>query len=122
MLWTQSQREALFDLITLATYADAHLSLKEEALMESVLLTEGWESPYPKALFLDRSRARARDVIENEASMASYVKGRVQCFDTLHSQNVVMDTIRNVIARDGLVTEEHVFLVRLNDAFPKVKP
>ena len=31
---TQKQREALFDLITLAPYSDSHLSLAEETLAE----------------------------------------------------------------------------------------
>lgn len=121
MILTQPRREALFDLLTLATYTDAHLSLKEDALMESALLAEGWESSYPKHLFLDRSRARAREAMEHETMMDLYIRERAALFDDPPSQNAAMDLIRNVIARDGLETEEHVFLVRLNDAFPPVK-
>lgn len=116
---TQTQREALFDLITLATYADSHLSLKEETLMESTLMAEGWDSRYPKSLFLDKSRARAREAVEDEVAMQAYLESRAAAFATSAEQTAALDTIRNVIARDGLVPEEHVFLVRLNDAFPK---
>lgn len=119
MTLTQPQREALFDLITLATYADSHLSLKEEALMESALLAEGWDSRYPKSLFLDKSRARAREAVEDEVVLDAYLASRAALFCTSDEQTTALGLIRDVIARDGIVPEEHVFLVRLNDAFPK---
>ena len=119
MQLTQPQREALFDLITLATYTDAHLSLKEDSLMESVLLSEGWESRYPKSLFLDKSRARAREAVEDDVAMQAYPESRAARFCTSEEQSAAMEQVRDVISRDGIEPEEDAFLARLNDAFPK---
>jgi hypothetical protein len=53
ILHDPEKREALFDLLTLSIYADAHVSLTEERLVESAFIAEGWESEYPKSLFIE---------------------------------------------------------------------
>ena len=80
---TQLQREALFDLLTLSIYADHHISLTEEALVESAFIAEGWESEYPKSLFLEKSFARARVAADSDEAMAAYLAERAAAFKLL---------------------------------------
>ncbi len=69
----QPQREALFDILSLSIYADAHISLTEERLLESAFVAEGWDSEYPKSLFIDESLARAREAAESDDAMFDYI-------------------------------------------------
>eukprot|EP01031_Cornospumella_fuschlensis_P000368 gene368-466_t len=99
---TQIQREALFDLLTLSIYADHHVSLTEETLLESAFIAEGWESEYPKNLFLDKSFARARTAADSDEAMAAYVAERAGTFDDVSSQVEAYGVVKNVVTRDGL--------------------
>lgn len=117
---TQKQREALFDLITLAPYSDSYLSLAEETLAESAFIAEGWESEHPKSLFLEQSLARARAAAESEEATVEYIASRAALFTDQGSQTEAYGVVSGVISRDGLNADESAFLTRLKNAFPNV--
>lgn len=117
---TQTQREALFDLLTLSMYADAHISLTEERLVESAFIAEGWESEYPKSLFLDESLARAREAADSDDSMFDYINARAQAFTTKDSQKEVLGVVKNILKSDGESPEENEFYSLLVQALPKI--
>ncbi len=116
---TQSEREALFDLLILSIYADHHISLTEEALVESAFIAEGWESEYPKSLFLEKSFVRARAAAESDEEMADYVKDRARHLTNEHAQTEVLGVVRNVLTRDGFVAEDGRFMAMLHAAMPR---
>lgn len=118
---TQAQREALFDLISLATYADSHVSLREAQLADSAFIAEGWESEHPKCMFVEQSLARAREAAESEEATAEYIAQRAAVFTDHGSQVEALGVVRGVIARDGLVGEESQFLEQLRNAFPPAR-
>lgn len=116
---TQLQREALFDLLTLSLYVDGHISLTEEALIESAFIAEGWQSDYPKSLFLEKSFARARSVAEaDEETRLAYLAERAAQFMDAASQAEALGVVTNLLARDGLTPEENRFLAALQRAMP----
>jgi len=115
---TQPQREALFDLLTLSIYADHHISITEEALLESAFIAEGWASDYPKSLFLEKSFARARVAAESDEEMADYMKDRALHFTDTHSQIEALGVVRNLLLRDGLTEDESRFLALLRSVMP----
>jgi hypothetical protein len=118
---TQKQREALFDLITLAPYSDAHLSLAEETLAESAFIAEGWESEHPKSLFLEQSLARAREAAESDETMDAYIASRAVIFTDHESQTEAYGVVKGVISRDGLNSDESAFLAKLKNALPHLR-
>lgn len=118
---TQKQREALFDLITLATYADGHISIREEELAESAFIAEGWESEYPKNLYLEKSIAKARAASESEDAAQAYLAALAGEFADHASQVEAFGVVQGVISRDGLTAADSIFLSKLRHAFPKVK-
>lgn len=117
---TQKQREALFDLITLAPYSDSHLSITEENLAESAFIAEGWESEHPKSLFLEQSLARARAAADADETMAEYLAKCAANFTDAGSQTEAYGVVSNVVGRDGLNASESAFLGKLKAAFPKL--
>ncbi len=116
----QPQREALFDLLSLSIYADAHISLTEERLLESAFIAEGWDSEYPKSLFIDESMARAREMSENADDMFDYINEKAQLFTTKATQKEVLGVVKNILKSDGETHEENEFYNLLVQALPKV--
>jgi hypothetical protein len=115
----QSEREALFDLLTLSLYADAHISLTEERLLESAFIAEGWESEYPKSLFIDESFNRAREAADSDDTMIDYMNERAQAFTTKASQKEVLGVVANILRSDGATPAENEFYSLLVQALPK---
>lgn len=118
---TQIEREALFDLLTLSIYADHHISLTEEALVESAFIAEGWESEYPKSLFLEKSFARARAASESEEEIADYIQDRARQLTNEHSKVEALGVVKNVLIRDGFTADESRFLKILEAALAGTK-
>lgn len=119
---TQAQREAIIDLLTLAIYTDAHLSLQEDELLESTVATLGWESEFPKQLFIEKAWGIARSAADTAEATASFVQQRAGLFLLAPDQTVVYSLVYQTIAADGLNAEENAFLKLLNDSFPKAHP
>lgn len=115
---TQTQREALFDLLTLSIYADSHISLTEEALLESAFIAEGWDSEYPKNLFLEKSFARAREAADSDEATQAYVAARAAAFTDAASQAEAVGVVTNIVSRDGLTQEEMRFIALLKACLP----
>jgi hypothetical protein len=116
---TQKNREALFDLLTLSIYADAHVSLTEERLVESAFIAEGWDSDYPKSLFIEESFARAREAADSDDAMFDYINEKAQVFTTKTSQKEVLGVVKNILKGDGETPEESEFYSLLVQALPK---
>lgn len=118
---TQAQREALFDLLSLAIYADAHISLVEEDLVQAAFVAKGWKSDYPKSLFVDESFARAREIAEEDDAMFDYLSERAATFTTKTVQTEVLGIIKGILEADGMEAEENEFFNLLIQAMPKAK-
>lgn len=118
---TQPQREALFDLLSLSIYADAHISLVEEDLVQSAFVAKGWKSEYPKSLFIEESFARAREVAESDDTVFDYLTERAAVFTTKTTQAEVLGTVKNLLERDGMTADENEFFNLLIQAMPKAK-
>lgn len=115
---TQPQREALIDLLLLAIHTDSHISLSEEAALETALAAQGWASERPKSLYLETAAARARAAAESAEATTAFVHSRAAVFDTAHAQTAAYNVVHQVISPDGVAPAEHTFLRLLNDAFP----
>ena len=116
---SQKNREGLFDLLTLSIYADAHVSLTEERLVESAFIAEGWDSDYPKSLFIEESFARAREAADSDDAMFDYINEKAQVFTTKTSQKEVLGVVKNILKGDGVTPEENEFYSLLVQALPK---
>ncbi|SKB08221.1 hypothetical protein SAMN02745166_04881 [Prosthecobacter debontii] len=118
---TQPQREALFDILSLSIYADAHISLVEEDLIQSAFVAKGWKSEYPKSLFIEESFARAREVAESDDMVMDYLTERASSFTSKTAQAEVLGVVKDLLARDGMTPDENEFFNLLIQAMPKAK-
>lgn len=118
---TQAQREALFDLLSLSIYADAHISLVEEDLLKSTFVAKGWKSEYPKDLFIEESFARAREVAESDDLLMDYLAERASVFTTKTAQAELLGVVKGLLDKDGMTADENEFFNLLIQSMPKAK-
>lgn len=117
----QPQREALLDLLHLATLVDSHLSLNEDDALHSALEAIGWEGAKPREIYTYSSLNRARKASENEAQTAEYVAARTAAFTDAATQEKALGLIQSVLAGDGISPEESQFLQKIKGAFPRAQ-
>lgn len=118
---TQPQREALFDLLALSIYADAHISLAEEDLLQQAFVKKGWVSEYPKSLFIEESFARAREAAESDDTVFDYLNERAAVFTSKASQKEACDVVKKILQGDGMTPDENEFFNLLTQALPPTK-
>lgn len=118
---TQLQREALFDLLALSIYADAHISLAEEDLVQQTFVKKGWKSDYPKNLFIEESFDRAREAAESDEGVFDYLNERAAVFTTKAAQKEVCDVVKKILESDGMDEDENEFFSLLTQSLPRLK-
>jgi hypothetical protein len=118
---TQPQREALFDLLSLSIYADAHVSLAEEDLLKQTFVKKGRKSDYPKDLFIEESFARAREASESDETVFDYLNKRAAVFTTKGAQKEACDVLNAILESDGMEAEENEFYSLFIQSLPMVK-
>lgn len=114
----QAQREATIELLTLAIYTDAHLSLQEDELLESTIASLGWESPTAKTHFIQQAWLSARNAADTAENTSAFVQQRAVLFTSAPDQTALYSLVHQTLAVDGLNPEENAFLKLLNDSFP----
>jgi len=114
----QSQREALLDLLVLASYMDNHISLTENQALESAINQIGWESPRPREIAFLNGVAAARAAAESADETAAFVQQRAALFVDAQVQAKALAFLNLVLERDGLSAEETEFFHQVKDAFP----
>lgn len=106
----QSQREALIDLLVFSIFADAHISLQEDAALEAILAEIGWDSPRPREIHFCNSMSRARKAAESTEATAEYIASRTAIFDDSDSKFTLIDYLERVLSSDATVEAESAFL------------
>ena len=114
---TQSQREALLDLLNLAILTDAHISLKEEDELHAAIEALGWESTRPREIFLLNSMRHARNATDSAEAISAFVSAKAQSFATADEQNAALAALSSLLAADGLAADESAFLSQFKAAF-----
>jgi uncharacterized tellurite resistance protein B-like protein len=115
---TTEQRTAIIDLLLLAIYSDSHISISEEEALEKAIAEQGWDSEYPKDLYLAKASARAREAAESDDTLKAKIKECAAFFTTAPAQAAAYSIVHSVLSADGVADPEQKFLSKLNKAFP----
>lgn len=117
---TQSQREALFDILALAIHADALVSLTEEELIAQGFVQRGWKPVRARAAFIEKSLERAREAADSDDAMMDYLMDRAAVFSSAAAQQEVCAAIRAILEADGEPAEDQEFFHLFVQALPRV--
>ncbi len=113
--WSQTQREALVDLLYLSIYIDNHLSLIEEKKVEDELENADWDGPQSSILYVEAAINRARDAKSSSTVKAEYL---ADIADRLKEKKITaLEALDNVLKSDGTDKREAAFLKEVRSAF-----
>jgi len=116
--FTAPQREALLDLLVLATYLDQHLGMAEDVRVEGLLTAMGCATAYDRQRQFDASVNRVRPYTEKAELARTHAARLAGCFTTRDQGQQVYALLEDLITCDGqIATAESRFLVVLRDVF-----
>ena len=112
---TQSQREAIADLLHYCVYADNHVALAETAVIEDVVSNFTWDPRSSFGAFEARSIAAAREAKEDKSAREEFLTSIRQRLDKPHVRSLALDLCKQIFVADGAQSDpESVVLARIN--------
>ena len=113
--WSQPQREALVDLLSLAMYADNHLSVSEQQAIDAHIEKMYWNSNLSVDAFSNASITRARNAHNNKELKNDYLQDIGEKLGDAKSN--AYEICRSVLASDGHATSEATLLDEIRSVF-----
>jgi hypothetical protein len=114
----QAQREAIFDFLLLATYADNSLRLKEEQTLYELISGLGWESYQEPTEYADTATARVRAAAESDAGTRAFLEKLSERFGTPEARVFALALLPRILESDNSMPEaEQAFYDAAKAAF-----
>jgi hypothetical protein len=114
----QAQREAIFDFLLLATYADNSLKLSEDQRLYELISGLGWESYQDPTEYADSATARVRAAAESDAGTQAFLGELNQRLATQESKVFAIAILPRVLESDNSMPEaEQAFYEAAKAAF-----
>jgi uncharacterized tellurite resistance protein B-like protein len=111
---TQTQREAIVDLLHLCMYADNLISLAETQVVTDVVDSFAWDTKTSFQSYETRSIAKAREAKEStDACESLYVSLRTR-LDTPNSRTLAVKVCKQLLAADGVTGKEEALLAKVS--------
>lgn len=107
---SQTEREAVVDLLQLCLYADAHISLREGHFISDVVEVIGWDQNLSFGSYEPRSIAEARAARSDEKSQREFIEHAASRLTSNESKQIALDLCRELCATDGLNSREEKVL------------
>jgi uncharacterized tellurite resistance protein B-like protein len=103
---TQTQREAIADLLHFCVYADNHIALNETAAIERIVSTLNWDTSSSFASFESRSIAAARAAKENEFTREEFLKSIRLRLDQPAARTLALNLCKQIFVSDGAQSDK----------------
>ena len=110
---TDTQKQALMDLLLVGMYTDHNLSSAEDACVQRLLDSFEFSSDYERQQFSDAAFARARQHTVSTEAIRAYVTQLTSRFPKPEERRSIYDTLDNLLTSDGRVTSDESQLLRL---------
>jgi hypothetical protein len=114
----QAQREAIFDFLLLATYADNSLKLNEDQRLYEVISGLGWESYQEPTEYADTATSRVRAAAESDAGTKAFLAKLNERLATSEARVFAIGILPRVLDSDKSMPEaEQAFYDAAKAAF-----
>lgn len=116
--FTESQRQAVLDLLVLAMYADGHLASAEENRVQRWLTAQGYGTEANRDRQFDAAVTRVRPHTETAIKIAQYAITLARQFTSREHRRRVHDVLEDLLASDQQVAApESAFLAAIKEQF-----
>jgi len=105
----QSEREAIVDLLLLAIYADNHISLDENQVLEDGLSDLGWDSGTSVSMYVNTANTKARNALSDETSHAEFMDSVTTRLNSATSKEKALGLLTELFEADGTSVAEEDF-------------
>lgn len=105
---TQTEREAIIDLLLLAIYADNHISHAETVELDNTVDSIGWDSGSDVELYINGATARARSARQNQETKSEFIDYVAERLSTTANKQRALDLLNRLFIADGKSDEEAV--------------
>ncbi len=113
----QPEREAILDLLLLATYVDDFLSLSETKEFDDAADSLGWESATALDVYISNATSRVRNARASEESVAELIAFVAQRLTSVGSKECALTLLNRLFMADGKTAEESAFFKQVEAAF-----
>ena len=118
--FTEQQKQALLDLVTLMMYADGHLASAEDERVSRLLTSMGFTSDYDRARQYDAAVARVRSHTKDTDKGSAYLKILIQAFPNHEQRRLIDQVLDDVITSDSHVADaENQLMAQLKEYLEK---
>lgn len=113
---SQTEREAMVDLLHLCTYADAHISLKEGEFISEVVGVIGWDENLAFQSYEAKSVAAARAARADEGGKKEFIADAASRLKSPAARELAVALCRDLLASDGVAAREEALLNQIRAA------
>lgn len=103
--FTEQQKQALLDLVTLAMYADGHLASAEDERVLRLLGTLGFATDYDRSKYYDAAVSRVSRHSQTAESARAYAHTQAQTFATREQRRLVTQALDDIVTSDSHVSD-----------------
>ena len=103
---TQTEREAIVDLLHYSLYADSHIALKEGEMLSELVGVIGWDVASAFQTYEAKSVAAAREAKENADAKKVFFDSIAERLQSAESRALAVDLSKQLLAADGTVDKE----------------
>lgn len=101
---TQSQREAIVDLLNYCSYADRNIAQSEEEMIDGLESKLDWDHNMDFDYYVDKSIGAVRNVIEQKDSAPVFLQNVRQRLDSQKSRETALSLCDKLFKSTGKVT------------------
>jgi len=113
---SQPEREAIIDLLHLCLYADAHISLRESAVISDVIEVIGWDTKLSFSSYESRSIASARAAKADEKLKKDFFEYASERLPSKASKELAVTLCGDLLSSDGTQEKEAILLSQIRAA------
>lgn len=103
---TQTEREAIVDLLHFSLYADSHIALKEGEALSEIVGVIGWDVASAFQTYEAKSVAAARAARENPDAQKIFFDSISERLKAPESRALAVDLSAQLLSADGTVEKE----------------
>jgi hypothetical protein len=107
-----SDQQDLVELLFLALYQDAHLSIDEDSMLQKALNALGWEPHERTGPSVGKAFAAVREANASDETREAFLIERASRLKASGHSSLALEWLGKVLASDGLDREEDRFLER----------
>jgi hypothetical protein len=107
---TQVQREAIVDLLHYCMYADNHIALAEDSILDDTVSILNWEPGASFESYETRSIARVRETTEHPDARDEFLSSIKQRLSSKAARALALNVSHQLFVSDGIETEKEALL------------